>query len=76
MVYDGHTEQKVMKEIQFPFDLSISRDILSANCKTKYTLKQRTYKLFAVVYHKGREAIKGHYITDIYHTGKLFYLAI
>jgi ubiquitin carboxyl-terminal hydrolase 10 len=69
MVYDGHAEQKVMKEIQFPVDLVIPRDILSTNCKTKYTLKQRQYKLFAVVYHKGREAIKGHYITDIYHTG-------
>ena len=73
MVYDGYSEQKVMTEINFPVDIVIPRDILSANCKTKYTLKQKQYKLFAVVYHKGTEASKGHYITDIYHTGKFFF---
>lgn len=25
--------------------------------------------MFAVVYHNGPEASKGHYVTDIYHTG-------
>jgi len=69
MVHDGYTEQKVMKKIDFPVDLFIDKEMLSANCKTKYSLKQRSYKLFAVVYHNGKEAIKGHYISDIYHTG-------
>ena len=71
MVYDGFSEQKVMTGINFPVDMVIPREILSPNCKTKYTLKQKQYKLFAVVYHKGKEASKGHYITDIYHTGNL-----
>ena len=71
MVYDGTTGgcQKVMKEIAFPIDLEINRDILSVNSKTRYTLKQRQYKLFGVVYHNGREATKGHYVADVYHTG-------
>lgn len=35
--------------------------------KLKYTSKQRVYKLFAVVYHEGVEAVKGHYLTDTFH---------
>lgn len=37
--------------------------------KAKYTTKQKQYKLFAVVYHDGKEASKGHYLTDAYHVG-------
>ena len=74
LVYDGQTGlcRKVMKEISCPVDLEISRDILSVNSKTRYTLKQRQYKLFAVVYHKGMEATKGHYVADVYHNGTCF----
>ena len=53
----------------FPVDLEIGPKILSPTTKGKHSTKQRSYKLFAVVYHNGTEASKGHYITDIYHTG-------
>ena len=68
-VYSGDC-QKVMKHVEFSVDLEISRDLLSAVNKSKYTAKQRQYKLFAVVNHTGREATKGHYVTDVYHTGE------
>jgi len=68
-VYDGQTGgvQKIMKQIEFGVDLEIPKNILSAECRA--SPKQRQYKLFGVVYHNGREATKGHYVTDIYHTG-------
>jgi len=68
-VYDGKTggAQKIMKQIDFGVDLEISKSILSAECRASN--KQRQYKLFSVVYHNGREATKGHYVTDIFHTG-------
>ncbi|KAG7295772.1 hypothetical protein JYU34_020824 [Plutella xylostella] len=61
---EGHTA-KIVKNIDFPIDLKIDQKIMSS--KLKYAQKQRQYKLFAVVYHEGVEAVKGHYLTDTYH---------
>lgn len=44
-------------------DPVFSPEILSSK---KYQAKQKQYKLFAIVYHDGKEASKGHYITDVY----------
>ncbi|XP_063363089.1 uncharacterized protein LOC134651911 [Cydia amplana] len=61
---EGHTA-KIVKNIDFPVDLKIDQKIMSS--KIKYSGKQRLYKLFAVVYHEGVEAVKGHYVTDTFH---------
>lgn len=58
---------KIIKALEFPIDLKIDPKLLSS--KNKYTAKQKQYKLFAVVYHDGKEITKGHYLTDAYHVG-------
>lgn len=62
---DGCT--KVIKSMDFPVDLKIDSKLLSS--KKTYTVKEKQYKLFAVVCHDGKEISKGHYITDAYHVG-------
>jgi ubiquitin carboxyl-terminal hydrolase 10 len=70
-VYDAKTGgvQKTLKPVEFSVDLEIPKTVLSSETRNKFTSRQRMYKLFAVVCHNGREATKGHYVTDIYHTG-------
>ncbi|ALC43495.1 CG32479 [Drosophila busckii] len=61
---DGCT--KILKKVEFPVELKIDAKILGSK---KTSQKQRAYRLFAIVYHDGKEASKGHYITDVFHTG-------
>lgn len=42
---------------------------MSTNVAKKLIAKQKQYKLFAVTYHDGKEATKGHYVTDAFHVG-------
>ncbi|XP_059488762.1 ubiquitin carboxyl-terminal hydrolase 10-like isoform X2 [Neocloeon triangulifer] len=58
---------KIMKTVDYTVDLKIENKILSHK-KNNYNPKQKIYKLFAVVYHDGKEASKGHYITDAYNS--------
>lgn len=45
-------------------ELIFSTELLAS--KNKYQAKQKQYKLFAVVYHDGKDASKGHYVSDIW----------
>ncbi|XP_006530909.1 ubiquitin carboxyl-terminal hydrolase 10 isoform X2 [Mus musculus] len=61
--------QKLVKNIDYPVDLEISRELLSPGIKNKNFKCQRTYRLFAVVYHHGNSATGGHYTTDVFQIG-------
>lgn len=60
---------KILKSMEFPVDLKIDGKFLSPNTVKKLGPKQKQYKLFAVTYHDGKEATKGHYFTDAFHIG-------
>uniref|UniRef100_A0A672NLX5 Ubiquitin carboxyl-terminal hydrolase n=3 Tax=Sinocyclocheilus grahami TaxID=75366 RepID=A0A672NLX5_SINGR len=61
--------QKLVKNIDYPVDLEISKDLLSPGVRGKTLKGQRNYRLFAVVYHHGNSATGGHYTTDVFHIG-------
>ncbi|XP_050167048.1 ubiquitin carboxyl-terminal hydrolase 10 isoform X1 [Myiozetetes cayanensis] len=61
--------QKLIKNIEYPVDLEISKELLSPGVKSKIFKGQRTYRLFAVVYHHGNSATGGHYTTDVFQIG-------
>ncbi|XP_015594175.1 ubiquitin carboxyl-terminal hydrolase 10 [Cephus cinctus] len=60
---------KICKSVEFPVDLKLDGKFLSPNTIKKLSPKQKQYKLFAVTYHDGKEATKGHYVTDAFHVG-------
>ncbi|KAM9301820.1 ubiquitin carboxyl-terminal hydrolase 10 [Gastrophryne carolinensis] len=68
--------QKLVKNIEYPVDLEISKDLLSPGVKSKIFKGQRTYRLFAVVYHHGNSATGGHYTTDVFQIGLSGWLRI
>ena len=61
--------QKLNKRVDFQIDLEVSKELISPNQRSKLREKKRQYKLFAVEYHLGENALGGHYITDVYHPG-------
>ncbi|XP_067951841.1 ubiquitin carboxyl-terminal hydrolase 10-like, partial [Watersipora subatra] len=65
-VYDKYGgPQKILRKLNFKETLEFDKELL-ANCGSK---GQRSYKLFAIVYHSGAKTTGGHYHTDVYHTG-------
>ncbi|XP_076373350.1 uncharacterized protein LOC143258250 [Tachypleus tridentatus] len=69
-VYNRGGPKKILKDVNFSIDLEISEETLSSGVRRKYSARPlRSYKLFAVVCHEGKDLSKGHYITDAYHVG-------
>ncbi|XP_013781593.1 ubiquitin carboxyl-terminal hydrolase 10-like [Limulus polyphemus] len=69
-VYNRGGPKKILKDVNFSIDLEISEETLSPGVRRKYSARAlRSYKLFAVVCHEGKDLSKGHYITDVYHVG-------
>ncbi|CAG2120588.1 unnamed protein product [Medioppia subpectinata] len=61
--------RKLMKRIEYPVDLELPRDCLHEKWGKEKNFQLKRYKLLSVLYHDGSEAIKGHYVTDVYHIG-------
>jgi ubiquitin carboxyl-terminal hydrolase 10 len=58
--------KKIKKSISYTVNLTLPKSILTEQARKQY---HERYKLFAVEYHQGDHATKGHYITDVFHPG-------
>ncbi|PKS07688.1 hypothetical protein jhhlp_006296 [Lomentospora prolificans] len=56
---------KIAKGIGYPLELDIPREVLSRQKVTSLGNKMPRYRLFAVVYHHGKNASVGHYTVDV-----------
>ncbi|XP_074027269.1 ubiquitin carboxyl-terminal hydrolase 10-like [Leptinotarsa decemlineata] len=64
--YSNDRCTKIIKAFDFEFDLRFDSTLISSETQSP-TKKQ--YKLFTVVYHEGKNANIGHYMTDAFHVG-------
>ncbi|XP_074036723.1 ubiquitin carboxyl-terminal hydrolase 10-like [Leptinotarsa decemlineata] len=64
--YSNYRCTKIIKAFDFEFDLKFDSTLISSETQSP---TERQYKLFAVVYHEGKNANIGHYVTDAFHVG-------
>lgn len=62
---DADGTKKLNKSISYSVNLTLPKNLLTESSKKQ----SDRYKLFAVEYHQGEHASKGHYITDVFHPG-------
>jgi len=59
--------QKLHKHVAYSTEMEIGKELLAPAIKNKLSLPQRSYRLWAVVYHHGKFATGGHYTCDVCH---------